>query len=60
MLGPVLFTAYTIRIAVICRKYNDKYHMYANDTQLYVVFDPAIPGYHERALDQQKSYIRKI
>ena len=41
VLGPVLFTAFTIPISAIYRKYNVKYHMYADDTQLYVVFDPA-------------------
>ena len=60
VLGSVLFTAYTIPIAAICRKYFVKYHMYADDTQLYVVFDPAIPGDRERALDRLKICIQKI
>ena len=60
VLGPVFFTAFFILIAAICRKYNVKYHMYADDTQLYVVFDPAIPGDRERALDRLKRCIQKL
>ena len=60
VLGSVLFTAYTLPIAALCREYNVKYHMYADDTQLYVVFDPAIIGDRERALDRLKRGIQEI
>ena len=60
VLGPVLFTTYTIPLAAICAKYNVKYHIYADDTQLYVVFDPSIPGDCERALCRLKNCIKEI
>ena len=60
VLGPVLFAAYTIPIAAIYRKNHVKYHMYADDTQLYVVSDPAILGDRERALDRPKRCIQVI
>ena len=34
--------------------------MYEDDTQLYVVFDPAIPGDRERALDRLTRCIQEI
>ena len=43
VLGPVLFTSYTIPISSICKKHGVYYHIYADDTQLYVSFDPTTP-----------------
>ena len=39
-----VFTTYTIPIAAICKRHGVKYHIYADDTQLYITFDPSIPG----------------
>ena len=38
VLGPILFTMYTQAIGDIVRKYEMSYHLYADDTQIYVVF----------------------
>ena len=40
MLGPVLFTIYTIQLGEIhvYRRHRVQYHLYADDTQLYVFF----------------------
>ena len=54
VLGPVLFTTYTIPIAAICKRHGVKYHIYADDTQLYITFDPSIPGDREHALEKLK------
>ena len=39
ILGPDMFTKYTKPITDIIKKYGIAYHIYADDTQLYTVFD---------------------
>ena len=36
VLGPVLFTQYTVPIGAICRRHGVSYQLYADDTQLYI------------------------
>ena len=38
VLGPILFTLYTVPLCKICRKCHIFYHLYADDTQLYLTF----------------------
>ena len=42
ILGPVLFILYTKEIESIARKYGFKIHMFADDNQLYIEFNPLV------------------
>ncbi|KAK3691022.1 hypothetical protein RRG08_049329 [Elysia crispata] len=39
VLGPLLFTMYTAPVADIAERHGVNYHLYADDTQLYVPLD---------------------
>ena len=40
VLGPIIFTIYTTPLADIIKHHKLTYHFYADDTQLYITFDP--------------------
>ena len=40
MLGPIIFTIYTTQLANIIKHHKLSYHFYADDTQMYITFDP--------------------
>jgi hypothetical protein len=42
VLGPVLFTLYMTPLTKIFNKWNVLYHLYADDTQVYLEYDPSL------------------
>ena len=40
VVGPFGFPMYTTPVGRICQKHRIKYHFYADDSQLYLAFDP--------------------
>ena len=44
IIGPKAFTMYAQSVTTIIRHHGLRYHIYADDIQLYYVFDPSIPG----------------
>jgi len=40
IIGALLFTMYTCPLGIIVQRYGIKYHLYADDTQLYISLDP--------------------
>ena len=44
----------------IIRKHGVKHHKYADDIQLYVEYDPAVPGAREEAIRRLEACIKEI
>ena len=44
VVGPSMFSYYTYLLGKIIQKYNLKYHIYADDAQVYNEFNPRNPG----------------
>ena len=44
IIGPQLFTYYIRHIGHILSQHSIKYHIYADDIQMYTIFDPTKPG----------------
>ena len=60
MLGTVMFTLLTTPLQGILKRHGIKYHKYAYDMQLLIIFDPNIPGDIERAVTQMKACVQEI
>ena len=54
VLGPLLVIAYTEPMGNITQKKCISYHFYADDCQLYVPFDPQVPGDLESTIEFRK------
>ena len=59
-MGPVIFTLYTAPMQRIIHKHRVSYHKYADDIQLYVTFNPSIPGDKERAIERLTACIKEL
>ena len=60
VLGLILFTIYTVPIGDICRKHQVAFHLYADDTQIYVSFRPSIPSSKHECIANIEKCIEEI
>ena len=60
VLGPILFTMYTTPLGNIIRKHRLNFHLYADDTQLYISFQPGGSVSNETAISCLKACIKDI
>ena len=60
VLGPLFFVLYTNYIGHIIRRFGIKFHIYADDIQLYIPFDPKIASASRIALTKLTSCINEI
>ncbi|XP_072022019.1 uncharacterized protein [Amphiura filiformis] len=60
IVGPIGYTIYTLPVGDIARKHDVSYHVYADDTQLYVSCNPKIPGELNKAIAKLQNCIYQI
>ena len=58
--GPLGYTVYTLPVGDIARHHQISYHIYADDTQLYISFNPNVPGEMNRAISKLEKCISDI
>ena len=60
VLGPILFTMYTTPLGNIIRNHNLDFHLYTDDTQLYISFKPCDSISRQAAISQVEACIKDI
>ena len=60
ILGPILFLLYISPIGDIIRKYNINFHLYADDTQLYITFSTSSSDELESAKQEIEACVLEI
>ena len=66
VLGPQLFSLYTVPPAALARKHGLKCHLYADDIQLYVTLEPDLCslnstlGRTEKCIEKIAAWMRSI
>ena len=60
VLGPLGFILYTSPVSNIIRKHGLSFHVYADDTQMYISFNPRVPGACQNALSKLELCINEL
>jgi hypothetical protein len=60
VLGPLVFTIYILPLGAILRKHGIKFHVYADDTQLYIRFNPRDPDSLAQAIRRLEACLDDI
>ena len=60
IVGPVGYSIYTLPVGEIARHFEINYHLYADDIQLYISFDPRTSGALDNALSKLQTCIENI
>ena len=60
VLGPILYLLYTSPLSDIIKKFSLSYHFYADDSQLYLFFQPTIPGDRDLAVSNIERCVLEI
>ena len=60
VLGPILYLLYTSPLSDIVEKFNLSYHFYVDDSQLYLSFQPTIPGDRDLAVSNIERCVLEI
>ena len=60
ILGPILFTIYTAPMGDICRNNHVEFHLYADNTQIYLSFKPSILNFKFNCIVRIEKCINEI
>ena len=60
VLGPIMVTIYTVPIGDICRKHQVAFHLYADDTKIYLSFRPSTPSSKHECIAKIEKCIEEI
>ena len=60
VLGPILFMLYLVLLGDICHRNGIEFHLYADDTQIYMTFKPSVSMAKEECITKVEKSISKI
>ena len=60
VLGPILFSIYTLSLSTVLDKHNLCHYFYANDTQIYLPFGPKCTGSYDESKSRLESCISDV